>query len=105
MITLRVTFLLAIDLNEESVKKKILKKQKKDHNSKKLKFLKNKSKSAKSKKVTKPEENPCYCVIEVQNPICYTHIEYELFPKKFKYAVDVVCWGPVAKVTRNFIFF
>ncbi|XP_044262940.1 uncharacterized protein LOC123010264 isoform X2 [Tribolium madens] len=104
MITLRISFLLAIDL-EEPVKK-LLKKPKFKKKSKstkaKSKSGKSKSKSAKSKKKPKSEGNGCYKVIEVQKPISYVHIEYELFPKKFKYGADVICWGPVAKIfTKN----
>jgi hypothetical protein len=108
MITLKVSFLLAIDLQEEEPKKPAKKrkgrkgrkprKSVKSRKSRKSKKSKSSKKSKKKKKTKVIEEDDIYSVIEVQNPISYVHIEYSLFPKKFKYNVDVVCWGPVAKV-------
>ena len=124
MITLKISFLLAIKLKEVAPipthkpgkkgkkgkpgksKSKIGSKSKTKTKTKpKLKSKsKNKSKSGKSKKSQNMKEkkedgeDETYAVIAVENPISYVHIDYDLFGKKFKYGVDVVCWESVGKV-------
>lgn len=98
MITFKITLLLAFDANGEAKSGKP-KKKKRDSSrgSKKKGSVKNKKKTPKNVPVEIKPQKPKY-VVDVGEAIGWVHIEYELIPKRFKYKIDVVCLGPVAKV-------
>ncbi|KAF2897906.1 hypothetical protein ILUMI_08276 [Ignelater luminosus] len=103
MIKFRISILLGFSLlpkledkNEGKGKKENKGKEKKEKNtkpSKKGKDSKKNKKEVVEVKVEKPKN-----LIEVGNPVGFSHIEYELIPGRPKYQIDVICWGPIAKV-------
>lgn len=119
MINIKITLLLGINLkpctssdNGTKKSKSSVKRKTKQESPSRNKA---KTKTKRSTKIPKPnkkmepkqeeeEEITMDWVLKVKSPISYIRIEYELIPKKFRYCVDVVCWGPITKVqnTSNF---
>lgn len=64
------------------------KKQKKQKGRKKNHFAKEK----------KPDIERLAYEYSVGGPVAFAHVEYQIFPDKPSYQIDVNCWGPIAKV-------
>ncbi|KAF5290138.1 hypothetical protein FQR65_LT11650 [Abscondita terminalis] len=111
MAIVNISILLAVTLikpSDETIKTK------KDDKKKDKASNKSKSRSSKKKKgkgvddkssdktvrETPVKEVPKH-VFEITKPIRSVHIEYVLIPDRPKYAIDVLCWGEIAKIFSN----
>lgn len=93
MVQISLTFICAFPFAQE--------KEKKDKKGKKGKPKKEKKGKKGKKTVEVPEVVKENCIV-VQSMDNFVHIEYNLLPNKAPYVIDVVSWGPVTKVVKNF---
>ncbi|XP_028138161.1 uncharacterized protein LOC114332519 [Diabrotica virgifera virgifera] len=99
MITFTVSFLLSFPIVKKKKEKKTKEKPKdkpkeKQKEKSKNNLLKNGAKKSLEPEIPNTEFNST-------NILSAAHIQYELIPNRCKYDIDVVCWGPVAKIITN----
>lgn len=88
MTKITITFIFAFPIGGEELTKKVKKgKEKKNKKSKKTKVI--------EKEITKIN---CIIVGNINN---YMHIQYNLIPNRSPCLIDLISWGPVAKVNLN----
>ncbi|KAG5889994.1 hypothetical protein JTB14_035906 [Gonioctena quinquepunctata] len=89
MINFSISFLLAFDIQKKLPKRNQIKKDKAT------------SVQQKKRKLVLTVDDKQAEPFVASNIIGAAHIQYELVPNKCKYDIDVVCWGPVAKIFTN----
>ncbi|XP_057659206.1 uncharacterized protein LOC130895721 [Diorhabda carinulata] len=95
MITFTISFLLSFSIAKKKPKSK-------EKGSNKVKEKKGKDKITEKKPIeTQSVEEPSTIEFNATNILSAVHIHYELIPNRCKYELDVVCWGPVAKILTN----
>lgn len=104
MISFKIGFLLAFSLEFADTQNDKGKKKMESKKSKKDKRNRPKNKSINSLDGIEKDEIkplPPY-VLDLEKPVGYAHIEYELLPNRPKESVDIICWKGVVKVSSMY---